>query len=170
MNWDASSGDQKIALLKAAAAETRQAKEAAPSDFTVWHDQAVDANYRHRSVLGPGREQASTTDRIDTAYRAAMPMIEDEFKRRAVLDGQELREIAARWLIVAGVGKDVGVDIDAVLDAFRERGVMQDGHQVKLLWGSSPTVRGKERETVTTSLHADQERELIRLGEDRCGR
>jgi hypothetical protein len=52
-----------------------------------------------------------------------------------VLDGQELREIAAQALIATGIGERPGDDIDAVMKSFRERGVMQDGQQVALLWG-----------------------------------
>ena len=80
-----------------------------------------------------------------------------------MLDGQELRELAARALIVAGIGEKPGDDIDAVMKGFRERGVLQDGQQVALLWGRAPPLRGKERWNVTTALHVDQERELIRL-------
>jgi ATP-dependent exoDNAse (exonuclease V) alpha subunit len=78
-------------------------------------------------------------------------------------DGQELREIAARALIVADIGERPGDDIDAVLKSFRERGVLQDGQQVALLWGRGASLRGKERWSVTTVLHIDQERELIQL-------
>ena len=80
-----------------------------------------------------------------------------------MLDGQELREIVARALIVAGIGDRPGDDIDAVLKSFRERGVLQDGQQVALLWGRGAPLRGKERWNITTALHIDQERELIRL-------
>ena len=66
-------------------------------------------------------------------------------------------------MIVAGIGERPGDDIDAVLKSFRERGVLQDGQQVALLWGRGASLRGKERWSVTTALHIDQERELIRL-------
>jgi hypothetical protein len=79
------------------------------------------------------------------------------------MDEQELREVAARALIVAGVGKSPGDDIDAVTEKFRKQGVQQEGRQVRLLHGQGVSVRGKERVQVTTSLHIDQERELIRL-------
>ena len=60
IDWDAITAEQKIALLKAGAAETRQAKtETAEgleqkSDFAVWREQAAAASYRHRSVLRAG--------------------------------------------------------------------------------------------------------------------
>ena len=171
IDWDAITAEQKIALLKAGAAETRQAKtETAEgleqkSDYAVWREQAAAAAYRHRSVLRPDQavDAPAAEQRHEAAYRAALPLLEGELSRRAVLDGQELREIAARALIVAGIGERPGDDIDAVLKSFRERGVLQDGKQVALLWGRGPSLRGKERWSVTTALHIDQERELIQL-------
>ena len=170
VNWDGITAEQKIALLKAGAAETRQAKEPAiglkqKSDFVEWREQAVAASYRHRSVLRPDEITPAppTEQRHDAAYRVALPLLEDELARRAVLDGQNLREIAARSLIVAGIGERPGDDIDAVVKAFRERGVVQHRQRASLIWGQSPSVRGKERQTVTTDLHVEQERELIQL-------
>ncbi len=171
IDWDAITADQKIALLKAGAAETRQAKKETAegveqkSDFAVWHEQAAAASYRHRSVLRPDQvtPAPAAEQRHEAAYSAALPLLEGELGRRAVLDGQELREIAARALIVAGIGERPGDDIDAVIKSFRERGVVQDSQQVALLWGGGVPLRGKERWDVTTALHIDQERELIRL-------
>ena len=171
IDWDTMTADQKIALLKAGAAETRQAKtETAEgleqkSDFLVWREQAMAASYRHRSVLRPDEVTPAPVaeKRHEAAYRAALPLLEGEFSRRAVLDGQDLREIAARALIVAGIGERPGDDIDAVMKSFRERGVVQDGQRVALLWGRGAPLRGKERWNVTTALHIDQERELIHL-------
>jgi hypothetical protein len=171
VDWDAITAEQKIGLLKAGAAETRQAKKETAeglkekSDFAVWREQAAAASYRHRSVLRLDEvtPAPAAAQRQEAAYRAALPLLAGELGRRAVLDGQELREIAARALIVSGIGERPGDDIDAVLKAFRERGVVQDGQQVALLWGKGASLRGKERWNVTTALHMDQERELIRL-------
>src|SRR5277367_3710596 len=174
IDWDAITAEQKIALLKAGAAETRQAKKETAegveqkSDFAVWREQAAAVSYRHRSVLRPDEvtPAPAAEQRHEGAYRAALPLLEGELGRRAVLDGQELREIAARALIVAGIGEQPGDDIDAVIKAFRERGVVQDGQQVALMWGKGASLRGKERWSVTTALHMDQERELIRLAKN----
>ncbi|MGC2522940.1 MAG: MobF family relaxase, partial [Stellaceae bacterium] len=170
IDWDAITAEQKIALLKAGAAETRQSKgargdEQEKSDFAVWREQAAADSYRHKSVFRPDEIMPAPTpeQRHEVAYRVALPLLEGELGRRAVLGGQELRELGARALIVAGIGERPGDDIDAVIKAFRERGVVQDGQQVALLWGKSASLRGKERWNVTTALHADQERELIRL-------
>ena len=269
VDWDAATGEQKIALLKAGASETRQTKEDAPNDFAVWREQAEQIGYRHQTIIGQRpqarpetdnpqqdvREASTTpipldplsqdlmraiTDALGTrdpaeqverliegidravfvnagseepnsavakslwrvarsaltadpshverilsegtreairrasarldprydqpiqaekdlataddhrrlaAYRAALPTLEDRFKRNAVIDAQELREIAARALIVTGIGEKPGEDIDAVLGMFRERGVMQDGQEVKLMWGAGMAERGKEART-----------------------
>jgi len=53
IDWDAITADQKVALLKTGAAETRQAKEDVKNDFAVWREQAAAASYRHRSLLRP---------------------------------------------------------------------------------------------------------------------
>src|SRR5271163_3863837 len=171
IDWDAITADQKIALLKAGAAETRQAKKETAegleeqSDFVVWHEQAAAASYRHRSVIRPDEitPAPASEQRHEAAYHSALPLLAGELSRRAVLDGQELREIAARALIVAGIGERPGDDIDAVLKSFRERGVLQDGQQVALMWGRGASLRGKERWSITTALHIDQERQLSRL-------
>ena len=156
--------------MKAGAAGTRQAKETATgveqkSDFAVWREQAAAASYLHRTVLRPDAitPLPPAEQRHETAYLAALPMLSEDLTRRAVLDSQELREIATRSLIVAGIGARPDDDINAVTKAFRERGVLQDGQRVPLLWAKSVSVRGKERWNVTTALHADQERDLIRL-------
>ena len=60
-------------------------------------------------------------------------MLNEELTRRALLDGQQLREIAARSFIVAGIGARPDDDISAVNELFRERGVLQDGQRVALL-------------------------------------
>ena len=135
VDWNAATGEQKVALLKAGAAETRQVKEGTKTDFAVWHEQAEGASYRHKTVWHTAklREPLADEERHQAAYRTALPMLEDRFKSNAVLDTQELREIAARALIATGIG-DAGKDIEAVVGMFRERGMMQDGEKVKLMW------------------------------------
>ena len=96
IDWDAITAEQKIALLKAGAAETRQAKKETAegleqkSDFAVWREQAAAPSYRHRSVLWPDEVMAAPGEeqRHQTAYRAALPLLAAELERRAVLDGQ----------------------------------------------------------------------------------
>lgn len=170
-DWDSLTGDQQFALIKAGADETRQVKnkrstaDDGQSDFSVWRAQAVAAGYRHRSVLrpdgikpdlGPGQRRAA-------AYAASQPLLDQAFAQRAKLDGQELREIAARGLIASGIGDLPGEDIDAVMSGYRRQGIRQDGVRTSITMGREPSLRGKERWSVTTALHEDRERELIAL-------
>ena len=96
-----------------------------------------------------------------TAYGASLPILEDELRRRAVLLGSDARVAAARGLVVSGV--EGPADIDAVTRLHREQGVRQDGRMVGLLWGDAGE-RGKA--SLTTTLHVDQERELVRLARE----
>ena len=124
IDWDAHHRrDQKIALLKAGAAETRQAKTETAEGLEEKAISRCGASRPRPPPTGiaaclrpdqvtPARPAA---ERHETAYRAALPLLEGELSRRAVLDGQELREIAARALIVAGIGDRPGDDIEAVL-------------------------------------------------------
>jgi len=105
---------------------------------------------------------AADTARQRSAYEAALPRLQEEFRRRAVLDGSELRRVAAQALVTAGI-KDAGIDIDAIERSFRRDGVDHEGQRVKLVEGEGPLVRGKRQVRVTTGLHVAQEHELIRL-------
>ena len=110
VNWDAITGDQRVALLKAGASGARQAKRPPPAsnrnDFTVWREQrrprptgtaASCAAMRSAPLPPAGRRHGPAyLGPADAERRAA---------RRAVLDGQQLREIAARSFIVAGMAR-----------------------------------------------------------------
>ena len=170
-DWDSLSGDQQVALIKAGADETRQAKDKRPpadegqSDFVVWRAQAAAAGYSHRSILMPDeiKPDLGPEQRHAIAYAASQPLLERAFAQRAKLDGQELREIAARGLIASGIGEQPGEDIAAVLSGYRRQGIRQDGVQTSISLGREPSLRGKERWSVTTALHEDRERELNAL-------
>ena len=168
LDWDALSGDQKIALMKAGASELRRAKDRrsneATDDFSHWRAEAEAAGYHHRSVLRPDdiQPELAPQQRHDVAYEGTQRLIEAAFARRAAIGGQDLREIAARGLIRGGVD-DPGRDIGAVLQLYRERGVTQQGKVTPIAWARDEMVRGKVRWGVTTGLHEDQERELVRL-------
>ena len=169
MDWDALGEPQKRALLEAGSNTTRRGKGSGGnsegvSDFAGWEKRAHDAGYTHRSVLRPDEilPEPGLEQRRAVAYEAALPMIERELSRRATLGEGDLREIAARGLIVAGIGNPAE-DIAAVTQAFAQRGVRQDGRETALIIGEDVPVRGKRRISVTTALHADQEADLIVL-------
>ena len=101
-------------------------------------------------------------DQLTAAYETALPQLEDEYRRRAVLDALELRTAAARAFVAIGIN-DAGPDLDATMAAFRRDGVTHEGQRVRLVEQETVNVRGKEHVRVTTTLHVSQEQELIRL-------
>jgi hypothetical protein len=102
-------------------------------------------------------------DQLTAAYEAALPQLEDEYRRRAVLDANEVRTVAARAFAATGGINDAGPDLDATMAAFRRDGVIHEGQRVRLVEQETVNVRGKEHVRVTTALHVSQEQELIRL-------
>ena len=171
VDWDSLNGEQQIALIKAGADTTRNAKDKrsfggeGQSDFAVWRAQAEAAGYQHRSVLRPDeiKPELNADHRHALAYAVSQPLIEREFGQRAKLGGQDLRVMAARGLIASGLGDQPGEDIAAVLKAYARHGVRQDGTQTAITIGKEASIRGKERWSVTTSLHEAQEHALIGL-------
>ena len=168
LDWDALSGEQRIALMKAGASELRRAKDRRSNDvaddFSHWRGEAELAGYRHRSVLRPDEVQPELApgQRHELAYDGSQRLIESAFLRRAAIGGQDLREIAARGLIGGGID-DPRRDIASVLRLYRDRGVLQEGQLTSIAWARADMVRGKIRWGVTTGLHEDQEHELMAL-------
>ena len=162
-DWDMLGPDEKVDLLKGGAFASRRAKADDLSDFAAWTAQAKALGWSHAGAMGEGRSlpELEKEARHAAAYEASLPVLEDELWRRAVLQGSDARVAAARGLIAAGV--EGPADIDAVTRLYRERGVRQDGSMVGLLWGEAGE-RGKV--SLTTTLHVDQERELVRLAQE----
>src|SRR5215471_11748123 len=101
-------------------------------------------------------------DQLAAAYETALPQLEDEYRRRAVLDALELRTAAAPAFVATGIN-EAGADLDATMAAFRRDGIDHEGQRVRLVEQETANVRGKEHVRVTTALHVAQEQELIRL-------
>ena len=186
LDWDALSPERKAGLVKEGTQkhklaktegmtpEARQAFEQAArkddvGDFVAWQRQAEALGYAHRSVLRPDEILPDRTrdERLEHAYQIALPLLDKELQRRAKVDGQDLRVVAARSLIASGV--ESGADIGAITRAFANRGVLQDGRDTALVWGEDVPVRGKARIGVTTALHEVQERELVALATAAAG-
>jgi hypothetical protein len=169
-DWDTLSPDEKVDLLKGGAFASRKAKADDLSNFAAWSAQAKELGWRHGTAIRPegAFPELSREARHTTAYGASLPILEVELRRRAVLLGSDARVAAARGLVASGV--EGPADIDAVTKLHRDRGVRQEGRMVGLLWGDAGE-RGKVN--LTTTLHVDQERELIRLAreaaDDRSG-
>ena len=167
LDWDTLSGDERVELMQRGTAATRRDKmvDEGRSDFAVWREDAAAAGYRHRSVLRLDEVKPTLTNerRIELARAAAMPLLSEAFQKRAVLSGDDVREIAARGLVAAGLGDRPADDIAAVTKAFRERGVMIAGEWTRLVWGMEPGEGGRPRTVVTTGHTIEQERELVAL-------
>ena len=158
-DFDTMTPDAKAALLKGQIAKGRQSKEAGP-DIAGWVAQAKAAGYSHRSVLRPGegRGLAQAAARHRQAYEAALPLLEEQFASRAVIEGSVPRVAAAKGLIAAGI-KDAR-EVSAVTAAFRSEGVRQDGEKTLIHWAFDPAQKFAR---LTTQLSVEQEREAIGL-------
>lgn len=169
LDWDAMTPDMQVDFLKGGTKAARKSKADDLSDFAAWRDQAKGIRWQHHGVIAPRSRDAPTpreqsrAARLDAGYQVALPFLEAEFSRSAVLNGADLRAAAARSLIAAGIapGADDGrADVDALTRAMRERGVRQNGQMTGLVWG-----REGERDEVrvTTALHVAQESEAVAL-------
>ncbi|MCB8878524.1 MobF family relaxase [Acidisoma silvae] len=161
LDWDAMDAEHKIRLLKSGVQDPRGAKADDVSDLAAWRRSAADLGYQHRSVLRPDapRQEQTRGERLEAAYRAAMPILEKQFDRRAVIDGADARTVAAKALIVAGIA--AAGEVSAVTRAFRERGIKRRGEEAALVWGTVAGKQGRERVAVTTTLEEREEKALI---------
>lgn len=159
--WDAMDPEHKIALLKSGVQDPRAAKSDDVSDMAAWCATTQAVGYRHRSVLRPDEilPALSREQRLEAAYQASLPLLGKRFDQRAVIAGVDARIAAAKGLIVGGVE---GVeDVNAITQAFRERGIKRRGQDAALVWGSIPGFQGRERISITTTLEEREEKILI---------
>ena len=168
LDWDKMTPAHQLKFLRKGVEETRQPKREhdGDSDFTVWRKQAEEeVGYRHRSVLRPGQEQGlrPAAERYRHAYEISLPLIEDALAHKAKLGATEFREFATRGLIEAGISDDPARDIKAVMRLYREHGIRQDGAMTPIVFGKDVTIRGKDRWSVTTAMHLEEEQTVIDL-------
>lgn len=173
-DWDALSQDQRQARMKASTQDLDQKVKGGKddvADFDDWKRQA-------REVCG-WEAPESFASRVHTvemsqamkrqmAYDIALPMLDERFQHKSVIQHFEPRIVAARGMIAMG-GGDL-TDVNAITAIMRERGVQQYGERTELIWG---TEEGKRYTSVSTSLHEAQEKEFIDLAKtaaaDRSG-
>nr|WP_294544762.1 MobF family relaxase [uncultured Rhodopila sp.] len=169
LDWDAMTPAHRLKFLRRGVEETRLPKRAGEgdSDFTIWRKEAEEVGYRHRSVLRPGQEQGlrPEAERLRHAYEVSLPLIEDALAKRAKLSAGEFREFATRGLIEAGIGDDPGADIKAVMGFYQKHGVRQNGELTRIIFGEDVPVRGKQRWSVTTQMHVEDEETVISLAQ-----
>ena len=127
LNWDDLNGRQRVALLKAGAAETRNEKpvpgraDGGASDFDGWRQQAEARGYKHDTVLRqePGREMLWPDQRQAMAYELSQKMVGDEFIKTTTLDERQLKVLATRAFIgIGGIGSDPEADIEGVMKLY----------------------------------------------------
>ncbi len=161
LDWDTLDPVRKIGLLKQGVQDPRGAKSDDLSDAAVWRLAATRLDYEHRSVLQPGRKQPETarSERLEAAYRAALPVFDKQLQRRAVVEGADARLAAAKGLIASGV--ESPADVAAITKAMRERGVTQRGMPTSLVWGDVKGENGRDKVGITTTLHRDDELLLV---------
>jgi hypothetical protein len=173
LDWDTLDADRKVGLLKQGIQDPRGAKSDDLSDTAAWRRAAAEIGYDHRSILRPDRKRNEfpREDRLEAAYRAALPLFDKELQRRAAVEGPDARVAAAKGLIASGV--ESPADVNAVTKAMRERGVTQRGAHTSLIWGDVKGENGRDKVGITTALHRDEERILVAsaraAAEDRTG-
>ena len=160
LDWDTASPKVRADLVAGRVGVSRQGKTEGPADYASWLKTAADAGYQHQSVIDPTytwqRPQPAEQARI--AYETSLPMLEEEWTRRAKLEGSVPRIMAARGLIASGIRQ--ASDVEPVLSAYRSEGVVQDGRKTSIIQAPE---HGKRFGAVTTALHVEQEREAIAL-------
>ncbi len=163
LDWDSLDPERKIALLKSGVQNRKEGKADDISDFEAWRRLAAAIGYVHGSVLRPDAPVAlpERARRLEEAYQVAAPLLARLFDRRAVIDGADARVAAAKGLIAAGI--EAPDDIDAVAQAFRERGIQRRGQNTALIWGTVKGNQGRDRTAVTTTLDIEEERRLINI-------
>lgn len=151
---------ERIEWLGRAINQQRRAKEKEGGEYASWVRQAESINYRHRSVLRPGQEQwlRSRKDRIKDAYDLTLPMLAEQFARRAVIEGSVPRVAAAKALIETGVSS--ADEVSMITNAMRTEGVIQDGVTTSVHWAFDTE---KRYARVTTQLSVEMEQEAVDL-------
>ncbi len=161
LDWDNLSPERKIGLLKAGVQDPRGAKGDDVSDMAAWRRTAEEIGYKHRSVLRPDEiiPLPSEKERQEVSYGAAMPLLTKQFERRAVIDGSDVRTSAAKGFIASGIAD--ASEVSRLTEAFRNRGVLQNGKHTRLIWGEVHDIKGREKIAVTTALHEQEETLLL---------
>lgn len=163
LDWDSLGPDQQVGLLKSGVQNRREGKADDVGDLEAWRRMTASLRYEHTTVLRPGQPipVQAREQRLETAYQVSMPLLAKQFDRRAVLDGADARIAAAKGLIAAGV--ESPDDVNAITQAFRERGVQRRGEDAALIWGTVKGTQGRDRIAITTTLDLREEENLVAI-------
>ena len=125
-DWETLKRDgQQIEFLARTTAEYRRDKvETALASPAAWQAEAVAAGFTLPERLRRVPKPELTPDRrIEVAFEAMQEPIARLFTAKSVVTGDEIRLIAARALLTAGVSDTPTADIDALTRRLRERGI-----------------------------------------------
>ena len=172
IDWETMHPLELARVLKGGTKATRQGKGDDMSDLAAWKVQAAGIGYDHKSVIRPAPQgcagEIPAMERLHRGYLAALPVLEQEFSRRAVMSGSVARTAATRGLIAAGV--ESAEDISAITQLMREHGVRHDGQIVPVIWAkvgghtdAEPAEERRPQVKITTALHLAQEKEAMAL-------
>ncbi|MGI4798035.1 MAG: MobF family relaxase [Janthinobacterium lividum] len=152
LDWDTLAAERKSGLMQSAAVKGRRAKNDGMTDRDTWQATAAGLGWEHGSVLGRTvAPDLSPGERLEVAYGHAARRVAEAFQTKAVLDMDAIRTHAARGLI--GSGLDGPQDIDRVVEALVERGVMLHGERTRLVIRLQD---GKVRVTNTVQVAIEQ--------------
>ena len=153
LDWDTLAPERRAGLLKAGTQGTapgldgtlrEKLRKDDMADFADWRRQADGLGWRYAGIEthGPPMPPLSPEERLQKAYEVALPWLEKELDRRAVIGVGEVRAAALRGLIAHGIEKTA--DVDAVTERFMAQGVMQHGqYDAALLAGSRGAEAGQ---------------------------
>lgn len=158
--WDALDESEKVRRRKSAVQDNRLTKVDGDSRER-WAAEAAAVGYKPRGVVQLDKpvSELPREERLEFAYRTAVRLLEGELRLRSALNSQDVRVAAARGLVAAGI--ESAADVDAVVKAVAKRGVIQDGRNTAIIWGTETGPTGRERIKVTTVLHESQELEFV---------
>ncbi|GEO43034.1 hypothetical protein SAE02_71820 [Skermanella aerolata] len=167
LDWDSLTTERRAGLLKGAVQgfqkgvdDETQAKlrKDDMADFGEWKRQAAELGWKHETIVtntGP-KQEIDRQQRIDRAYDEALPWLEKELDKRAVISEHDARTAAARGLIATGI--ESAADLDRIVSEFQARGVRQHGEMTSLIVGQED---GKHGRSMTSGLHESQEKEFV---------
>ena len=153
LDWDALSPERRAGLLKAGTQGTAPGWTATlreklqkddMADFADWRRQADDARLEATTASTPTARGCRRSLRRNGCRRpieVALPWLEKELDRRAVIGVGEVRAAALRGLIAHGIEKTA--DVDAVTERFMAQGVRQHGQDDAALLAGSRGADGR---------------------------
>lgn len=174
VNWNTLGQDERAELISRGVAEERKPKanglrrtgDEAAEEIATWKAEAKAFGCRVTTVLHPDeiKPELAHQQRIEMARAASLDLLEEAFAKNPVLPERDIREIAARGLVVANSrqshGRDAAADVGAIIDTYRTRGVRVAGALTRLDRVTDLDANGRQRAVYTTAASVEQEQRL----------